>query len=90
MPKIIRDSLYDVIKLSDLAIKIVDTPHFQRLRYIRQLGVCYFSFPSANHTRFEHSLGTYHLAGEFVDKLNENSDSIVISDYQKQGHNEKQ
>ena len=42
MPKIIRDSLYDVIKLSDLATKIVDTPHFQRLRYIRQLSSLLF------------------------------------------------
>ena len=84
MPKLIRDSLYEVIKLSDLAISIIDTPHFQRLRYIKQLGVCYFSFPSANHTRFEHSLGVYHLAGEFVEKLIENSKTVHISDSTKE------
>jgi HD superfamily phosphohydrolase len=69
MPKTINDSLYGRIELSDIAVSIIDTPEFQRLRYIHQLGVCYLVFPNATHTRFEHSIGVYHLAGEFLNKI---------------------
>lgn len=66
----VRDVLYEYIVLSDLAKQIVDTPVFQRLRMLRQLGVTHHVFPSANHTRFEHSLGVYHLTGKFLHYLN--------------------
>ncbi len=68
-PSIVRDVLYGYITLSPLAKSIIDTPEFQGLRGLRQLGVCHYVFPSANHTRFEHSLGVYHLAGLFLDHL---------------------
>lgn len=58
----IRDPLYGMIEIPPLCAKFLDTPTFERLRNIRQLGLCYFVFPSATHTRFEHSLGTCHLA----------------------------
>ena len=48
---------------------IMDTPEFQRLRGVRQLGPTFFVFPGANHTRFEHSLGVYSLALRYVEKL---------------------
>lgn len=60
--KIIRDPLWNTIRLDSTAVRIVDTPPFQRLRYIRQLGLAHLVYPGASHTRFDHALGVYHLA----------------------------
>jgi len=60
--KPIKDSVHDYIALDPLAAALLDTPAFQRLRHIKQLSTVRLVFPSANHTRFEHSLGVYHLA----------------------------
>jgi uncharacterized protein len=62
MSVLIRDPLWDTIRLDDLAVRIVDTSAFQRLRYIRQLGLAHLVYPGASHTRFDHALGVYHLA----------------------------
>jgi uncharacterized protein len=59
---IIRDPLWNNIQLDRLAARLVDTPAFQRLRYVRQLGLAYLVYPGATHSRFEHALGTFHLA----------------------------
>jgi uncharacterized protein len=59
--EIIRDPLWNNIRVDGLALQLVDTPVFQRLRYIRQLGLAYLVYPGATHTRFEHALGAYHL-----------------------------
>lgn len=78
MSKLFKDSIHGYIKVSKLALKIIDTPEFQRLRYISQLGTAYFVFPTATHSRFEHSLGTYHLAGEFLEDLKiENKKELI-------------
>jgi HD superfamily phosphohydrolase len=49
--------------------RIVDTPEFQRLRGVKQLGPTNFIFPGANHTRFEHSLGAYYLSLRYLERL---------------------
>ena len=59
---IIRDPLWNNIRVDALALQLVDTPVFQRLRYVKQLGLAYLVYPGATHTRFEHALGAYHLA----------------------------
>jgi HD superfamily phosphohydrolase len=59
----VRDPLWDTIHLDGRAARIVDAPAFQRLRYIRQLGLAHLVYPGATHTRFDHALGVYHLAG---------------------------
>jgi HD superfamily phosphohydrolase len=58
----IKDSVHDHIEVHGVAEDLLDTPAVQRLRRIRQLGTVDLVYPSANHTRFEHSLGVYHLA----------------------------
>jgi len=63
------DPLYGFIKLNDLELKIVDSLPFQRLRYIKQLGVAYLVFPSAQHTRFEHSLGVLSITDKLANHL---------------------
>src|SRR5881628_3606959 len=60
--KLIRDAVHGDIEMSSIEVELMDTPEFQRLRGIKQLGTAYLVFPSAVHTRFEHSLGTSWMA----------------------------
>ena len=78
--KEVYDSIHGYIKISYLASLIIDTPQFQRLRYLHQLGTCHYVFPTASHTRFEHSIGTYHLAGKVLDIIKTNSNPDFIDD----------
>lgn len=61
--KIIRDAIHAGIELNDLELAVLDTKEMQRLRFVRQLALAHLVYPSAHHTRFEHSLGTFHLTG---------------------------
>jgi len=65
----IRDGIHGFISLNELEQKIVQEPHFQRLRFIHQLGTTDWVYPSAVHSRFEHSLGVFHLACIVVDRI---------------------
>jgi HD superfamily phosphohydrolase len=67
----IRDPLWDTIRLDPVAVRIMDSAAFQRLRYIRQLGLAYLVYPGATHTRFDHALGVYHLATRALGVLEE-------------------
>ncbi|PSP55429.1 phosphohydrolase [Halobacteriales archaeon QS_1_67_19] len=67
--KTIKDSVHDHIEVEGVARDLLDTPAVQRLRRIKQLGPADLVYPSANHTRFEHSLGVYYLACEALDQL---------------------
>ncbi|MGP6293428.1 HD domain-containing protein [Caldiplasma sukawensis] len=60
--KIIQDPINGPIRVDEKFIPIIDTAQFQRLHWIRQLGMVFYVYPGANHTRFEHSIGTMHLA----------------------------
>ncbi|CAL8106298.1 unnamed protein product [Calicophoron daubneyi] len=75
-PKIIQDAVHGMIELDPIALLIVDTPEFQRLRQIRQMGLSYFVFPSCQHTRFEHSIGTYHMAARLVGEIQNDSSYV--------------
>ena len=65
----IRDPVHGYIRLDDLAFDLINTPQMQRLRWIKQLGLANLVYPGANHTRFEHSLGVYHLTAVLADHL---------------------
>ena len=65
----VKDTVHDHIELDGVAAALVDAPAVQRLRRIKQLGTVQLVYPSANHTRFEHSLGVYHLASRALDHL---------------------
>jgi deoxynucleoside triphosphate triphosphohydrolase SAMHD1 len=67
--QLIKDCVYRFLRLPPLCRYFADTYEFQRLREIRQLGIVHFVYPSAVHTRHEHSLGVMHLAGKMVDVL---------------------
>jgi HD superfamily phosphohydrolase len=66
MAKLVRDAVHGDIELSPLDLELIDTPEFQRLRGIKQLGTAYLIYPSAQHTRFEHSLGTSWMAAKLI------------------------
>ncbi|SMD30856.1 HD domain-containing protein [Picrophilus oshimae] len=77
--KIIEDPLNGMIKISGVYLELLDSDYFQRLRYIKQLGMCNLVFPGANHTRFEHSIGTMFIARKFMDHLNIDAEEIGIA-----------
>jgi HD superfamily phosphohydrolase len=76
--EIVRDPLWNNIRLDPIAKRLVDTPAFQRLRYVRQLGWTHLVYPGATHSRFEHALGTYHLARRALSLLAERDGATAI------------
>ena len=69
----ILDPIHGIIRLTDLELSFIDHPLFQRLRTIKQNTFLYKVFPSAMHTRFEHSLGVMNLSYEILKHLQINS-----------------
>jgi len=69
--EVIRDPLWDNIRLDRPALLALDTAAVQRLRYVRQVGHAFLVYPGATHTRFEHALGAYHLTRRALASLEE-------------------
>src|SRR5207253_4456141 len=68
--KIINDPVYGFISIpTELIFDLIEHPYFQRLRYIKQLGMTHLVYPGALHTRFHHALGALHLMGLAVETL---------------------
>ena len=76
--KFIRDSVYGDINLNEFEVKVMDMPQFQRIRRIKQLGLISLIYPGANHSRFEHCVGTMNLASKLATKLNLSKDEIEL------------
>ncbi|GKV14505.1 hypothetical protein SLEP1_g25369 [Rubroshorea leprosula] len=70
LSKCVRDNVHGNIYLDKLSLKFVDTEQFQRLRELKQLGLTHYVYPGAVHSRFEHSLGVYWLAGQAIHTIN--------------------
>ncbi len=77
--KIINDPVHGHFRIRGECIKVIDTPEFQRLRDVKQLGSSYYVFPGAGHNRFEHSLGVCHLAEEMVLRLKRGQPEIATT-----------
>lgn len=65
----LKDPLYGFISIEEPFKSLIETKEFQRLRNIKQLGQSYLIYPSANHSRFEHSVGVFYLAQKMADKF---------------------
>jgi len=76
--KFIRDSVYGDIELTKFEVDVMDMPQFQRLRRIKQLGLINLIYPGANHTRFEHCVGTMNLASKLAKELELNKDDFEL------------
>lgn len=66
---ILKDPLYGFISIEEPFKSLIETREFQRLRNIKQLGLSYLIYPSANHSRFEHSIGAFCLAQKIIKKI---------------------
>ena len=75
--RVYRDPVHNIIPLRDdsaegqLMIRLIDAPEFQRLRRIKQLGLGLYTYQGAEHSRFTHSLGAFHLMTRIIDQLSE-------------------
>ncbi|MDP3105483.1 MAG: HD domain-containing protein [Candidatus Methanoperedens sp.] len=79
--KFFRDPLYGFIGLTHKELELLGTPVVQRLRRIKQLGNTHLVYPSACHSRFEHTLGVLHIANRMAEKLNLSDSEIEIVRY---------
>jgi len=86
--KIFNDPIYGFINIPSILIyNIIEHPYFQRLRRISQLGLSYYVYPGAHHTRFEHALGAMHLMQKAIQVLkmksiqisNEEEEALLIA-----------
>lgn len=76
--KILNDPIYGFITVPDARVlALIDHPWFQRLRYIKQLGLSHLVYPGALHTRFHHALGAMHLMGLAIDVLRSKGHDIT-------------
>lgn len=86
--KAVKDNIWGMIEFSRDDGEIIDSPIMQRMRSIRQNGLTYLTYPNANHTRFEHSLGVFEVVGRLLDSsiltteafLKEREGGVTVSD----------
>ena len=75
--KIINDPVYGFISIpTELIFDLIEHPYFQRLRYIKQVGMTHLVYPGALHTRFHHALGAMHLMGLAIETLRNKGQEI--------------
>ena len=67
--KVIHDGVHGSVRLEGVFLRLLGRPEVQRLHGVHQLGLAHLVYPGANHTRLEHSLGTYHIASMMAESL---------------------
>ena len=67
--KIINDAIHGSFRVDGVRKELLQTPEFNKLSHIKQLGLAHLVFPGAHHTRFEHSLGVSHVGGMIADSV---------------------
>jgi len=88
-PRVFRDPIHGLIRIDpgdEFLLDLIDTDEFQRLRRVRQLGVSNMTYPGAEHTRFNHSLGVLHVAQRILEMLErrygrDSSEGRLISEH---------
>lgn len=81
--KKMQDCVHGQITISNFMTMVIDSKEFQRLRKLKQLGSCSYVYHSAEHTRFQHSIGTAYLAGELLNTIHQNHIPADVSEYLK-------
>jgi hypothetical protein len=79
----IRDPVWQNIPLDTDAAAILDTPQFQRLRRVKQLGFAHLAYPGAVHSRFLHALGVYHLTTRAIETLRRTGDLAKLTERER-------
>ena len=77
LSKGLYDNVHGFVKLTEEEKKLLESPYFQRLNHIKQLGLAYFVFPGAVHTRFSHSLGVLHIAEKMICQINKKQENLI-------------
>jgi HD superfamily phosphohydrolase len=78
--KTFNDPVHGHFRLGGATIAVIDTPDYQRLRWLKQLGLTYYVFPGAAHNRFEHSLGVAHLGAHWASILKRQDPGLGIDE----------
>eukprot|EP00126_Sphaerothecum_destruens_P012451 Sdes_comp21344_c0_seq1m19985 len=78
--KVFHDCIWGPLEMDPLMVAIIDCHYFQRLRMLKAVGGCSYVYPTATHSRFEHSLGVAHLAGLVLEGLQSRQPELNISE----------
>ncbi len=83
----IRDPLHNLVEFGegqfeDVLWRVIQTPQFQRLRRIRQLGFSEFVYPGATHSRFAHSIGVFHTARQLMEIIKNHLGPNAFNEHQ--------
>jgi len=88
--RVVRDNIHGTIDLSHIEDRVIAHPYFQRMRRVKQTAFLSYVFPGATHTRFEHSLGTLHLARIAMEQIIRNQSRLLVSIHEIKGFEKKE